>query len=96
MKITVRFAGYYRSLAESATLDLELPAGATVEDALQQIDARLDGRLQRVFYPKQGHARQPNFLVLVNTQLAERTAHLRDGDVMAIVPPMAGGALWAT
>ena len=49
MRIAVRFAGYYRTLAGESSLDLDLAEGATVEDALAVLDERLEGRCHQVF-----------------------------------------------
>ena len=91
MRIAVRFAGYYRTLAGESSLDLDLAEGATVEDALAALDTRLEGRCHHVFYPDGTHHTHLDLLILVNTEIAQRDAVLHEGNVMAIVPPMAGG-----
>jgi molybdopterin converting factor small subunit len=91
MRIAVRFGGYYRTLAERSSLDLDLAEGATVEDALAVLDKQLEGRCHHVFYPDGIHHTHLDLLILVNTQIAQRDARLHEGDVMALVPPMAGG-----
>lgn len=91
MRIAVRFAGYYRTLAGGSSLDLDLAEGATVEDALAVLDTRLEGRCHHVFYPDGIHQTHLDLLILVNTEIAGRDAVLHEGNVMAIVPPMAGG-----
>lgn len=91
MRINVRFAGYFRTLAESPSLELELAKGATVEDALAQLNDRFEGRFQKIFYSNQVGNAVSNCLFLIDTQVVERDANLQDGDVLAIVPPMAGG-----
>jgi molybdopterin converting factor small subunit len=91
MKVAVRFAGYYRTLAGLSFLDLDLAEGATVEDALAVLDERIEGRCHQVFYPDGTHHTHLDLLILVNTEISGRAAALHAGDVMAIVPPMAGG-----
>ncbi len=91
MRIAVRFGGYYRTLAGRPSLDLDLAEGATVEDALAVLDERLEGRCHHVFYPDGTHHTHQDLLILVNTQIAQRNVELREDDVMALVPPMAGG-----
>jgi molybdopterin converting factor small subunit len=91
MRIAVRFAGYYRTLAGRSSLDLDLAEGATVEDALASLDAHLEGRCHHVFFPDGARHTHLDLLVLINTQIAPRDAGLHEGDVMALVPPMAGG-----
>ncbi|MEK7278528.1 MAG: MoaD/ThiS family protein, partial [Chloroflexota bacterium] len=85
------FAGYYRTLAGQSSLDLDLAEGATVEDALAVLDERLEGRCHQVFYPDGTRHTHLDLLILVNTEIARRDAVLHEGNVMAIVPPMAGG-----
>jgi molybdopterin converting factor small subunit len=91
MRINVRFAGYFRTLAERSSIDLEMPRNATVEDALAQLNDICEGRFQKAFYSDQGGNRVPNCLFLIDTQVVDRDANLQDGNVLAIVPPMAGG-----
>jgi molybdopterin converting factor small subunit len=91
MKINVRFAGFYRTLAGKSSLDLNLPEGVTVEDAMATLDEFLEGRLHEVFYPDSTHDSHPDLLVLVNTEIVSPNTVLQGGDVLAFVPPMAGG-----
>lgn len=91
MKVIVRFAGFYRGLADRPSLDLELAEGATVEDALAVLDELLEGRCHHVFYANGSRRTHPDLLILVDTRIAGREAALRDGNVLALVPPMAGG-----
>jgi molybdopterin converting factor small subunit len=93
MKINVRFAGYFRTLAEKSSLELELERGATVEDALAQLNEIAKGRFQQVFYAGESGSIYPNCLFLIDTQVVDRDAILQDESVLAIVPPMAGGQL---
>lgn len=91
MKINVRFAGYFRTLAEQAAIELELKDQATVEDALAELDIALEGRCHHVFYPNGTQSSHPNFFIVVETEIVDRETILEEGNVMAIVPPMAGG-----
>lgn len=87
----MRFAGYFRTLAEASSLELELAGGATVEDALARLNDIVEGRFQKLFYSDEGGNIYPNCLFLIETEIVDRDAILRDGNVLAIVPPMAGG-----
>ena len=87
----MRFAGYFRTLAESSSLELEMANDATVEDALAQLNNLLDGRFHKVFYTQEGGSTAPNCLFLIDTEVVDRDVILQDGNVLAIVPPMAGG-----
>jgi molybdopterin converting factor small subunit len=54
---------------------VELPVGATLADLLRRL--RIPEELPR--------------LLLVNGQDAEPTTHLSSGDVVSVLPPLAGG-----
>lgn len=91
MRIAVRFAGFYRTLAGQPSLDLHLAEGATVEDALAALDERLEGRCHHLFYPDGIHHTHLDLLILVDTRIARRDTVLHADNVLALVPPMAGG-----
>jgi len=93
MRINVRFAGYFRTLAERSSLELEMAREATVEDALAQLNDTFEGRFQKVFYADESGSTVRNCLFLIDTQVVDRDAILQEGNVLAIVPPMAGGQL---
>jgi molybdopterin converting factor small subunit len=91
MKIQVRFAGFYRTLAAQSSLDLDLPEGATVDDAIAVLDEFLEWRLHEIFYSESSHDSHPDLLILVNTEIVSRETVLHEENVLAFVPPMAGG-----
>lgn len=91
MKITVRFAGIYRSLAGVTSVQVDLDEGATVEDALRKLDTMLDRRFHEIFFAEATTNSTPAFLLLVDAQISDRHLVLDEGKVLAIVPPMAGG-----
>jgi len=70
------FASYADALGRSA-LELSLPAGATVADAVGRVVGQ--GELPRA----------P--LVAVNEEYASYDRPLRAGDEVALIPPVAGG-----
>jgi molybdopterin converting factor subunit 1 len=80
MTVTVKFFALGRELVGEQTLRLEIPEGATVEDALESVRAQ-----------KPRFAELPSFLVALNAAYAERSAALCDGDELAIIPPVSGG-----
>jgi len=87
----VRFAGFFRSLADCSSLELEMATDATVEDALVQLNDMFAGRFHKVFFSHEGGHTAPNCLFLIDTEVVDRDVILQDGNVLAIVPPMAGG-----
>lgn len=89
--INVRFAGYFRTLAERSALELELKEKATVAEALVELDQALEGRCHHAFYPNGTASSHPNFFIVVETQIVDHETVLEEGNIMAVVPPMAGG-----
>ena len=80
MTITVLLFASYADAIGTAELDLDLPAGSTVSDALRMV-SRMPGA-GRV---------PPDPLVAVNERYARADQPLTAGDEVAIIPPVAGG-----
>lgn len=80
MKITIKLFAIAREMTGKTVLQLELPEAATVETALAKL---------RETYPK--FAELNSFMVAINQEYAERSDALRDGDELAIIPPVSGG-----
>lgn len=81
MHITVRYFAALRERAGRSSEQLALPAGATAADALAALAAR---------YP----ALQPALAqtrCAVNQEYAAPDTPLRDGDELALIPPVSGG-----
>jgi molybdopterin converting factor subunit 1 len=82
MQINIRLFATLRQLAGWPQQVLELPEGATVADALAELDRR---------YPELTIARR-SIYVAVNQEYARGTQVLNEGDEMALFPPVSGGA----
>lgn len=80
MTVTVRFFASYAEKLGRSTLELELPAGATVRDVMCSVSA-LGG----------ASGLPPSPLVAVNYKYAGSDSPLSNGDEVAIIPPVAGG-----
>lgn len=80
MRIRIRLFASYREAAGVSTFELDLPSGATAADALAAVSRR--------------HPALPSRGVLVarNEEYAEPEAELAEGDVVALIPPVSGGA----
>lgn len=78
MHVTVKLFAALRERAGADELDLELPDGARVRDALAAID----------------HLAPPGvcLVLAVNRQYAAEDLLLSPGDELAVVPPVSGGA----
>ncbi|HEX4744435.1 MAG TPA: molybdopterin converting factor subunit 1 [Candidatus Limnocylindria bacterium] len=81
MRIDVRLFASYREAAGVGRFDLELPAGATVRDAVAQIVDR---------HPIV--ASGTRVVMARNREYVDADAALADGDELALIPPVSGGA----
>src|SRR3989454_5227480 len=82
MQVTVRLFATYREVAGSKELKVQLAAGATVRSLLDAIYAK--------------HPRLKGFeetmLLAVNHEFVDAASTLREGDEVALMPPVSGGA----
>lgn len=81
MKITLRLFASYRERVGRGSLDLVMPAGATVGSVAHEVVKR---------YP--GIIADPSKLVIaVNQEYQDHAYELTDGDEAALIPPVSGG-----
>lgn len=80
--ITVLFFGALREAAGSDELRFALGSPATVASALQEIESRID--LVRSY--------QGRLLIAVNEEFSSKDRVLAEGDTLALLPPVSGGA----
>jgi molybdopterin converting factor subunit 1 len=76
MKVRVRLFAILRERAGTDAVELDLPEGARVSDALERLD-HLAGGLSLV--------------MAVNREYADADAALAAGDELALIPPVSGG-----
>ncbi len=82
VRVTVRLFASVRERARASQIAVSLHAGATVADVLVAASKAVPGEW-----------RLPSkLMVAVNGEYAEMTASLRDGDEVALIPPVSGGA----
>lgn len=81
MTIRVRLFAVLRDRAGVAEVALPLPAGATVSDASNELSRRFP-QIQPIL---------PRTAFAINMSKAEASATLRDGDELALLPPVSGG-----
>lgn len=79
MRVQVLLFALFREQAGQARLQLELPEGSTVADAKALLEAQ---------YPLQ----LTGGLAAINERLAQSSDPLKDGDELAFLPPVSGGA----
>lgn len=82
MQIQLLFFGTVKDLAGGPGERLEVAPGATVASVLDHCVAR-HPKLQQFL---------PALAVAVNEEYASRAAALREGDVVALIPPVSGGS----
>jgi len=80
--VRVRLFAIQRELAGSREVPLDLPAGATIEDAWSAVVAR---------HPVLAPGR-PSLRFARNGDYADASTVLADGDEVAFIPPVSGGA----
>ena len=82
LRVNVRLFASYRERAGRSEVELEVPRGATV--------GRLAADVHRCF---PGMTKSPESLVVaVNREYRDHLHELRDGDEVALIPPVSGGA----
>jgi molybdopterin synthase catalytic subunit len=87
MTVTVRLFAILRERAGSDSVEIELPEGATVSDAFERL-ADAPGLAELI-------ERMP-LRMAVNREYASLTTAIAEGDELALIPPISGGArTWA-
>ena len=81
MKVTVRFFALYRERTGVSERSWQLPDGATLADLLGEI---------RRAYPGLAPP-DVEIVTAVNEEYADGGVALRDGDEVALIPPVSGG-----
>src|SRR5215203_3980096 len=83
--LTIKLFGMTKSLAGNRDhLSLALPNGRRVKDLVEHLDGG---------YPKIGELiHKKKVLVSVNQEIAHEETEIQDGDEVALLPPLAGGA----
>ena len=81
MTIGVKLFAIVREAAGASALTMELPDGATVADAREELLRRLPAAAP--------HLRGCAFAV--NRNYSTESARLSDGDEVAVIPPVSGG-----
>jgi MoaE-MoaD fusion protein len=82
MRVRVRLFAIQRELAGAREVELELPAGASIEDAWTALVA-----IHPALAPGRAYVRFAR-----NAEYADADTPLADGDELAIIPPVSGGA----
>jgi MoaD family protein len=81
MIVRAEFYSRLREIVSASTLEIALPDNATVSDLIQQLLSE---------YPKLRDF-QNSMLFGIGVDFVEKNHALRDGDLIAIMPPVQGG-----
>jgi MoaE-MoaD fusion protein len=84
MNVHVRLFASYREAAGAGQVDLDLPPGATVRDAIAEL-LRRHPPLSRI----------AQIVVAKNRDYVDLDEAIGDGDELALIPPVSGGAVTA-
>lgn len=82
VRIRVRLFAGVRERAGVSQVAVDLPVGATVDDALKAASEAVPGEWRL----------SSKVMLAVNGEYAEGEARLKDGDEVAVIPPVSGGA----
>ena len=77
MRVTIRLFAQLRERAGRSSLEVDLPEGARVRDAIAAVGDVAAGL---------------PVVMAVNREYADEAAQLRSGDELALIPPVSGGA----
>jgi molybdopterin converting factor subunit 1 len=81
MRVRVRLFARFRELAATGEIDLQVKSGATISDVKIQIP---------VLFPRMSEY-APGMIVAVNSEMVGDSFLLKDGDEVALLPPISGG-----
>ena len=81
MRVTVKLFAILRELGGTSQTSIELPSGSTVATAVESLEQQLPSL--------RPHLKRAAFAV--NQDYAARDVLLREGDELALIPPVSGG-----
>jgi len=94
MKVTIKFFTTLRELTGKGEEQMELPSVTTVEELLKQLSKRYGRKFSDYVYNDVGNVRS-YLQFLINgrsiTTLQGFKTRLKEGDRVAIIPPVGGG-----
>jgi molybdopterin synthase sulfur carrier subunit len=96
MKFKVKVFATIREITKEKEIELESEDNITVSDAIKLLTQKYGDKLANYLIEKNGKPK-PAFLLMINgisiNELRGLDTPLRDRDVLAILPPVAGGSL---
>lgn len=89
-EVRVRFYAFYRELAGTDEVSLNLPDGSRVSDLLRTIEERFDGFRGKLLNRRTG-AR--SYILVRRGEWPDMEDPLNEGDEFSLFPPLGGGSL---
>jgi MoaD family protein len=83
MKVKVKFFASYRDLAGKSEIELNVDQDDSVATVLDKL---------KEFFPRLSERLGSNMLIALNAEYASITNPVRDGDEIALFPPVSGGS----
>lgn len=94
MKVSVRYSAQLKTAVGRALDELELPEDGTLETLMSRLAVQLEPAAAAHLLTSAGTVR-PGLLIVVNQTVASSeaaaTTRLQSGDVVLLLPPIAGG-----
>ncbi len=93
MRVKVRLFALLREVAGTKEIEEEVEEGMTVKDLLERLSTKLPKRFRELVF--EGQDVSKNVMILVNRrgirELEGLETKLKDGDEVALLPPVSGG-----
>jgi molybdopterin converting factor small subunit len=87
VRVELLYFGVIKDILGRERETLELCGGAKVEDAIRLLRGRASNDTSRIW---------ESMAVAINREYAGLPDVLRDGDELALLPPVSGGCVWET
>ncbi len=91
MRIKVKPWGIFQEIIGGRELEVNLPERAKLRDLLDELIERFGEKLANELFQPGRREVKPYIKILLNGHGAELGAELRDGDSVALFPPVGGG-----
>ncbi|MEM4446439.1 MAG: ubiquitin-like small modifier protein 1 [Candidatus Jordarchaeales archaeon] len=94
MKVRVKVFARLREILKNREVEVELSEGATIKDLLLMLIKTYGRELEDYLFSENGNLRE-HFVIYINgigmNEAGGVGRTLKDGDVIAILPPISGG-----
>ena len=84
MNVTVMYYSYLKTIFSSESTKIKIDKGATINSLLAELSHNLDDKARKAFV-------NVIILPLVNNNLVKFDYSLKEGDIISLLVPMAGG-----